>query len=81
MHGFVQVCPADWQPGGKSIKPSAEGSLDYFQESGKDTSHEEDFGTALQSIKSRQEFEQLTKGDKPVVVDFYAPWCAHQLLP
>ncbi len=74
---LMQVCPADWQPGGKSIKPSAEGSIDYFQEAGKDTSHEEDFGSALKPIKSRQEFEQLIQGDKPVVLDFYAPWCAY----
>lgn len=76
MHACMQVCPADWQPGGKSIKMTPEGSLEYFQEAGKDSGSHEDFGTAIKPIQSRQEFEQLTKGDKPVVVDFYAPWCA-----
>ncbi|BDA43678.1 Peroxiredoxin-2 [Coccomyxa sp. Obi] len=72
-HG--EVCPADWQPGGKSIKPSADGSIEYFSEAGKESSHEEEFGQAIKSIKSPQEFQQLVQGDKPVVVDFYAPWC------
>ena len=75
----MQVCPADWQPGGKSIKPSAEGSMDYFSEAGKESSHEEEFGQAIKSIKSPQEFQELAQGDKPVVVDFYAPWYAHIL--
>ncbi len=73
---FMQVCPADWQPGGKSIKTSAEGSMEYFSEAGKDSSHEEEFGQALKSIKSPKEFQELTQGDKPVVVDFYASWYA-----
>lgn len=35
----------------------------------------DDFGAKLTPIHSRRDFEQLIKGDKPVVVDFMAPWC------
>ena len=29
----------------------------------------------MKKIKSLEEFNQLIKGDKPVLVDFYAEWC------
>lgn len=70
----MQVCPADWQPGGKSIKPSADGSLDYFGSADEGQTQHEDFGTNLKPLKSKEEFQSMVSGDKPVVVDFYAPW-------
>ncbi len=66
------MCPAGWQPGGKSIKTSAEGSLEYF---GAQDQHEsEDFGELLRPINAPSEFFALTKDRKPTVADFYAPW-------
>ena len=29
----------------------------------------------MKEIKSASELEQLTKGNKPVLIDFYADWC------
>jgi len=26
---------------------------------------------------NKEQFEQLTRGDKPVLVDFWAPWCVY----
>jgi hypothetical protein len=72
----VQVCPAGWQPGGKSIKTSADGSLEYFGSAG-EGEHEaahEDFGEKLRPLKSKEEFQSIVQGGKPAVVDFYAPW-------
>jgi len=32
-----EVCPAKWKPGGKTIKPDVEGSLEYFAEVSQET--------------------------------------------
>ena len=69
----MQVCPADWQPGSASMKPDAEGSLDYFSSADSSKSESEDFGTKLESISSKAQYDQLTSSGK-VVLDFYAPW-------
>ena len=76
-----QVCPAGWQPGGKSIKTSADGSLEYFGAQDKDES--EEFGQLLKPIHAPSEFFALRdKEKKPLVADFYAPWrVTCQLLP
>lgn len=72
-HARAQVCPADWQPGGKSIKTSADGSLEYF--GAEDKAEADDFGTLLRPVHAPQEFFSLIADKKPIVADFYAPWC------
>ena len=69
----LQVCPADWQPGSASMKPDAEGSLDYFGSADSSKSESEDFGTKIESITSQEHYEKATSSGK-VVLDFYAPW-------
>ncbi|GBF99123.1 thioredoxin-dependent peroxide reductase [Raphidocelis subcapitata] len=72
QHG--EVCPADWKPGDRTIVADPERSLDYF--SGvPDHMGDEDEYKGVASIASRAEFDALVAGDKPVVVDFMAPWC------
>jgi thiol-disulfide isomerase/thioredoxin len=36
---------------------------------------EEEFGAKLTPINNRRDFEALIQGNRPVVVDFMAPWC------
>ena len=57
------------------MKPDAEGSLDYFGSADSSKSESEDFGTKLESVQSKQQYESVTSSGK-VVLDFYAPWCA-----
>ncbi|KAG2425305.1 hypothetical protein HXX76_013885 [Chlamydomonas incerta] len=72
-HG--EVCPANWKPGSKTMVADAEKSLEYFAEV-KEADEAGAFGSKLQVIGSKAEYDKLTKESKgPVVVDFYAPWC------
>jgi C-terminal domain of 1-Cys peroxiredoxin len=32
MHPYVQVCPADWKPGGKTMVADAEKAMEYFSQ-------------------------------------------------
>jgi thiol-disulfide isomerase/thioredoxin len=36
---------------------------------------EEEFGAKLTPINNKRDFEALIQGNRPVVVDFMAPWC------
>ncbi len=74
MCAFVQVCPANWKPGAKSMVPDAEKSLEYFRNAGEVDSTMED-ATKLTIINNKKEYTQLLKSDKPVVIDFMASWC------
>jgi len=80
--GDAQVCPADWQPGGATMKADPTGSLDYFESKGEGGGgggggggEDAEFGTKLKSVSSAEEFQQAINGGHPVLVDFYAPWC------
>ena len=39
-------------------------------------SDEVDFGQSLRALKTPEEFTQATASSRPVVVEFFAPWCA-----
>lgn len=71
-HG--EVCPADWQPGSKSMKADADGSLEYFSSLEEAGGEEVDFGKRLRTLKSSQEYEDFVSSGT-AVVDFIAPWC------
>ena len=71
------MCPADWQPGGATMKADPEGSKTYFeaQKDHGDAGDADDFGTKLHGVASAEEFHQAINGGHPTFVDFYAPWC------
>eukprot|EP00878_Enallax_costatus_P000963 GHUV01001095.1.p1 GENE.GHUV01001095.1~~GHUV01001095.1.p1 ORF type:complete len:397 (+),score=108.41 GHUV01001095.1:156-1346(+) len=73
---YGEVCPANWKPGDKTIIADPDRSMEYFETANKESAGAaDDFGAKLTPVHSRRDFEQLIKGDKPVVVDFMAPWC------
>ena len=74
IYASVQVCPANWKPGSKSMVPDAEKSLEYFRSAGEVDSTMED-ATKLIIINNKKDYTQLLKSDKPVVIDFMASWC------
>ena len=74
IYASVQVCPANWKPGLKSMVPDAEKSLEYFRSAGEVDSTMED-ATKLTIINNKKDYTQLLKSDKPVVIDFMASWC------
>lgn len=71
------MCPADWQPGGATMKADPEGSKTYFeaQKDHGDAGDDAEFGTKLHGVSSAEEFTQAINGGHPTFVDFYAPWC------
>ncbi|CAI5710060.1 unnamed protein product [Peronospora farinosa] len=75
-HG--EVCPANWQPGEKTINANPTGSHVYFssvKEVGEDDDGEDDDVAILTLVKTKAQFQELIKSGKPVVADFMAPWC------
>ncbi|EEY58212.1 thioredoxin-dependent peroxide reductase, putative [Phytophthora infestans T30-4] len=70
-HG--EVCPANWQPGDKTIKATPTDSHEYFSTVKDDV--DDDDATVLTLVKDKAQFQALIKSGKPVVADFMAPWC------
>lgn len=71
-HG--EVCPANWQPGDKTILANPKDSHKYFSTVKDDDDADVDAGL-LSVVKSKKDFESLVKSGKPVVAKFEAPWC------
>ena len=69
-----QVCPAGWNPGSKSMKGDHVGAQEYFSNVDKEQPVQEDFGAKIRSIKDKSDLQKIISGDKPAVVEFYAPW-------
>lgn len=78
-HG--EVCPANWQPGDKTIKATPKDSYEYFS-TVKEEADDDDV-VALTLVKNKAQFDALVKSGKPMVADFMAPWCGKcsQILP
>ncbi|GAB9466858.1 Thioredoxin-dependent peroxide reductase [Globisporangium polare] len=70
-HG--EVCPANWQPGEKTILANPKDSHKYF--STVEDAEDEDADAGLTVVKTKSQFESLVKSGKPVVAKFEAPWC------
>lgn len=74
-HG--EVCPANWQPGDKTMIANPKDSHKYFAtvSDGDDDSDADADAGLLAIVKTKQDFEQLVQSGKPVVAKFEAPWC------
>jgi peroxiredoxin (alkyl hydroperoxide reductase subunit C) len=70
-HG--EVCPANWQPGDKTILANPKDSHKYF--STVEDAEDSDADSGLTVVKTKSDFESLVKSGKPVVAKFEAPWC------
>jgi peroxiredoxin (alkyl hydroperoxide reductase subunit C) len=70
-HG--EVCPANWQPGDKTILANPKDSYKYF--STVEDAEDSDADSGLTVVKTKSDFESLVKSGKPVVAKFEAPWC------
>jgi len=70
-HG--EVCPANWQPGDKTIQANPKDSHKYF--STVDDADDVDADAGLAVVKTKKDFEKLVQSGKPVVAKFEAPWC------
>lgn len=68
-----EVCPANWAPGAKTMKPDPDESLEYFAEV-PEAGADADAGNVV-TVRDRAHYEELVKGKGAAVVDFMAPWC------
>ncbi|TYZ69402.1 hypothetical protein PybrP1_007739 [[Pythium] brassicae (nom. inval.)] len=72
-HG--EVCPANWQPGDKTILANPKDAHKYFATVTDDDDADSADAGLLAVVKTKQDFEQLVQSGKPVVAKFEAPWC------
>jgi len=68
------VCPANWQPGEKTMIANPKDSMEYFSTLD-DNETESSSNSLLQNISTYDEFETSIKSDSPTVAYFNAPYC------
>lgn len=72
-HG--EVCPANWQPGEKTIQANPKDSHKYFSTVEDADAADDAEAGLLALVKSKADFARLVESGKPVVAKFEAPWC------
>lgn len=74
VHG--EVCPANWTPGAKTMKPDPEKSLEYFGSGATEATAASELGDVLEASNAA-DFDKMISGagGRTVIVDFVASWC------
>ncbi|KAJ0400205.1 hypothetical protein P43SY_009522 [Pythium insidiosum] len=72
-HG--EVCPANWQPGAKTIVANPQDSHKYFSQIGDDSEEDDKSHEGMTVVSTKAAFQQLIKSGDAVVAKFEAPWC------
>lgn len=71
---FQQVCPANWQPGDKTMNPDPVASKAYFSTVA-DVGKAVAGGATIEAISDSEKFNAAIAGPGLTVVDYWAPWC------
>mmetsp|Transcript_31052 Transcript_31052/g.31604 ORF Transcript_31052/g.31604 Transcript_31052/m.31604 type:complete len:333 (-) Transcript_31052:126-1124(-) len=75
---FGEVCPANWQPGDKTMNADPTQSKKYFN-----AVYKEDGTVAIGSVADKVSLTKAISGAGLTVVDYWAPWCrnCHKIEP
>jgi peroxiredoxin (alkyl hydroperoxide reductase subunit C) len=65
---YGEVCPANWQPGSKTMAADTNQSKTYFNEVFK-------VGGRVEEVSSKDKLSELISAPNVTVIDFWAPWC------
>lgn len=85
VHG--EVCPANWQPGDRTMNADPEKSKEYFSAvhgaADAAAGGSEAAASGVTDVTSAEAFTAAVAGSGLTVVDFWAPWCrnCHKISP